>query len=1161
MTAALTLCCCGYLYGGLAERKLFTESAAPAAPGVTAPAGLKQNRQKDSRELASATALLASEQLIVLKAGADALTVDDFFSGTDGGRTQRTIARLAYDRDGLTVAFDCFEENMSALKADGQVHDQNLSGDDTVEVRIDISGSGRNWFQVACNSLGVVRDERVLSPRIRDTGWNLSRKAVVKRLKDRWTVKVVIPFSDLGIPDDPINSVVQVSFARRRYAGSPLEHSAWSRLSDGFRPVLLSGEQTVQTLSCISVSRGALTREGTIWNDNRFKALVRNRTGGKQVFHGKAIARDAAEVLSTDAATLELAPGAEGVVNLSYQVAGRPGEVVDFTITAEGDSKAVYKARWPVMFEVFPHTSGAADPLYEELMSGKPMSEFGASAFLWQHPLYYYYMRPVAKRMGLAYSPVQVMTEMQRNGVMLLTGPIAFTDYREIKPGCIQTGLKICYYPIDFPDSKRYILTDKGIEGYLQQVADVIDQHGEVLWGIFAGDEQDKLAIRQPLHAGGKLEISRHEVNHPIYTKVDSEVREQFGFGKFGAPITQEDNDPFRRIAYFRYTNARMRQRHQKLRELVKQKAPELVLVSTDPVSGMHPYEFSLQRDLFDIFTHQTSPRANNGPVITKLLADLTGKDVWPCAHIEGSRNTVEDVRLKCSRLIASGATGLHGYFAHFYGVPPRPELVSPYFSSPPRYNAFLRVCHMMQSMRKIAFPEQTALAVFYSNYSNMADPGSLVYPGQNANAHGWEIHRTYGLLVRAKHWFRFTDEHTLDQTIGSGLKVLYLPKGAYQDRNTFERMRRFVEKGGTLVCADPTVFSYDIDGTETSDRRRTLFGTTLQSSEEIRQARIQIDIPEFFGAFKKGDTLDLTAGTSRKPFTIHEIVPEKTAAVLARFEDGKPAIITQSVGKGRTFYFAFNPFGSVYHGSDRAKWPSLFKSLNEGLGIAPDCPIWRFELPAEKFADLMSKRPSGMCLSNNYMYWDMEQPVEVKNVNTGGSYTYSLSPDCMNDVGMGDTGDDEPGDDMLSFISDAIPFSKGDLTDRHRSYRNVFPRRANSSYSNYDGIQVGNWAAAWKDPSPFDITFDLKKSFPVHRLRLFFSGQLPEIILFYENESGKWIRCASKDSLDAGEDVLVVDLEPAATRTCRRLKLRFGARTPSRTLILTEVEIWSESE
>gem|GEM_PF-3197113 len=1145
---------------GEPPRRLFSEVLAPSVLEVSAPAAATTERQQPSRD-ESAANVLSSEHLVVLKANAEPITVDGFSATTGGNAPQKTLARIAYREEGLWVAFECFDEHMSKLKADGHRRDQSIAGDDAVEFRIDTGASGRSWFQVSCNSLGVMRDERVLGPRMKDPGWDVSNQVSVKRLDDRWTAELVIPFKDLGLTSNPRNDLLLISLARRRHGGGALEKTTWARpdprgrTQEGFRPVLFTGGKEPEAIACISLSRGELAREGTLWNGNQFKALVRNLTGKKQLVHGKAIARNHADILSMDSATLELAPKTERIISLSYQVSGRPGEFVDFTISVEGNPEAPYQARWPVMYDTYAHTKGVADSLFEELLSDQPMSALGFSAFLWQHPLNYFHMRPIAKRMGLAYSPRQVMTEMQQNGVTLLTGPIAFTDYREMKPFCRQTGLKICYYPIGFPDHDRYILTDKAVDGYLKQVEEVIDKHGDVLWGIFAGDEQDKVAIRQPFTAGGKLELPRHEVNHPIYTKIDAEVKAKYGFGRFGAPLSLKDNNPFRRIAYFRYTNARMRERHRKLGDLVKQKAPKLLLVSTDPVAGHHPYEFSLQRDLFDVFTHQTSPRGGNGPVITKLLADLTGKDTWPCAHIEGSRNTVEDVRLIYSRLIANGATGFHAYFAHFYTNPKRPELLSPYLSSPPRFQSFLRTCNIMQSMRKLAFPEETRLAVFYSNYSNMADPGSLLYPGQNANFHGWETQRAYGMLVRAGHWFRFTDEHLVEATMESGLKVLYLPKAAYQDRDTFERMKRFVENGGTVVCTDPTALSFDIDGTETSDRRRALFGVGLKNSKQVPQERVRIETPEFFGTYKKGDKLDLTTGARRKPFTVQRIEPEDGATVLARFDDNSPAIVTKPVGKGRTFYFAFNPFGPVYAGADRDQWLELIRALNASLGIKANCDIWRFELPAEKFKDLAPKLPKGMCLTNNFMYWNLEQPVEVKNLDTGGGYTYTLSPDQMKDAG--DEGQDE---EDLFFEPEPIPFSQGDLTDRRRSYRETFPGRLKSGYCKYGDIQVDQWAVSWQSRSAFDITVDLKQAFPVREVRLFFSGQLPGTSLSFKSAHGKWSQCAEAGLVDAGEDVRLIVLKPETPPMARYLKLRFGARQRGKILTLTELEIWADT-
>jgi hypothetical protein len=67
---------------------------------------------------------------------------------------------------------------------------------------------------------------------------------------------------------------------------------------------------------------------------------------------------------------------------------------------------------------------------------------------------------------------------------------------------------------------------------------------------------------------------------------------------------------------------------------------------------------------------------------------------------------------------------------------------------------------------------------------------------------------------------------------------------------------------------------------------------------------------------------------------------------VIARFDDGSPAITMAKYGAGRAIYFAANPFvpECLLSGD---KWDGFFRALQQYLGAKIDRPIWHFKFPA----------------------------------------------------------------------------------------------------------------------------------------------------------------------------------------------------------------------
>jgi len=88
---------------------------------------------------------------------------------------------------------------------------------------------------------------------------------------------------------------------------------------------------------------------------------------------------------------------------------------------------------------------------------------------------------------------------------------------------------------------------------------------------------------------------------YPFIDQCDREVREQFGFGKYGIPRSNEDRNPYRRSAFARWVLAQINARQKQLHALVKRLAPELkTLVAA-------AYEPRLD-GVVDIFLSYSSP-------------------------------------------------------------------------------------------------------------------------------------------------------------------------------------------------------------------------------------------------------------------------------------------------------------------------------------------------------------------------------------------------------------------------------------------------------------------------------------------------------------------------------------------------------------------------
>jgi hypothetical protein len=256
-------------------------------------------------------------------------------------------------------------------------------------------------------------------------------------------------------------------------------------------------------------------------------------------------------------------------------------------------------------------------------------------------------------------------------------------------------------------------------------------------------------------------------------------------------------------------------------------------------------------------------------------------------------------------------------------------------------------------------------------------------------------------------------------------------------------------------------------------------------------------------------------------------------ARVLATNPDGKPAIISRKYGKGRTIYFAFNPFSPK--AITDPGWCAFFKRLETSLGIKTGQNIWRFQFPMS-LASHMSE-PEGKCLTNNYGFWRRNQPLTDRNADTGGNYTLSTNGDLVADKAVKNS------------------FTDGKLTDRLRAWKNgnVIPVATPVG-------TVDDYIVKYGTTTPVSITFDFLRPYPLRSAKVVYAGDLPGVDVYASDDNVRWSKIGSTTGKTAQEGE-VLDLTVSGNwGTHRYLRLDIPARIPGKELTLSEAEVWADN-
>jgi hypothetical protein len=248
---------------------------------------------------------------------------------------------------------------------------------------------------------------------------------------------------------------------------------------------------------------------------------------------------------------------------------------------------------------------------------------------------------------------------------------------------------------------------------------------------------------------------------------------------------------------------------------------------------------------------------------------------------------------------------------------------------------------------------------------------------------------------------------------------------------------------------------------------------------------------------------------------------------ILARFNDGHPAVIRHHIGRGSVILFAFQPF--VNNAIGDAGWKKVFKSLCLDLGLMVNRDIWRFKFP--EFKTVYKPDTKDVCLTGNYIKWSQEQPLDVNNSIDAGTYSYSLAPDSIVDRGE----------------SSNISFTAGKLTDRKRAP--MIPKSE---------LRPEDFIVSWKTSKPVDVTFDLISLCNVNKIHLWYSDQLPALTVDGSIDGKVWKKLADYPKQLSTKDVIDVSLALKSGSQIRYVRLSLGERDTGQAMTLVEAEVWS---
>jgi len=780
-------------------------------------------------------------------------------------------------------------------------------------------------------------------------------------------------------------------------------------------------------------------------------------------------------------------------------------------------------------------------PLFAELISDKPRAypEIGGMVWSSEVSVFTDRNRMFGLQTGMAYTRNTFLDAYRKSGVLVEDWPgicnfmsKGTREYAEAR----KYGLKILYkdsilykiYKDSLAQSQEKNASRLFIFGGSSDVLEqgiaasnkVLKDNLDIVWGAVHDDE----AVHSAFTEFYKAVFSN---GWPYRDTVDREIKERFGFGKYGLPADRNDNNPFRWIATNRYIAGRVIDAYKMIYQGQKKIAPDMPVMSTTHRGGYNTFMcLSRLADYIDISTQQITsdlvPVRQTVAFYTKYMKDLSDrKPCIPVCHVENYQAafTGDETNELLSQAFRGGAETFmyypadvaNGYYSglnysnmDYYGSRARWERVNEIFST-------------VKNMKRLNYPSADT-AVFISTDTEMAMESGYA-SGKLFERYQMPLFTVLG--PRLGGWFDYIEDNQVeDKKINlDNYRVIYVPNARYERKAAADALLEYARRGGTLVLGNPETFRYDVTGNDRMPELSSIYGISVNGNVTringthmlVHDKALGRDVSELLMQGMEG-------------MDVHPA----GAQVLGTYGDNRPAMTGMACGKGRIIVFAYNPFTQLETGA----WGNVVRNIQEASGSKSANGIWRFKFPETRRETPAEKL---RCLTGNYFEWVNNQPQEKDNEKIGGYYSYSLTPD-----GMRENKDGE------------IPFGQGKLVNRLRNLTDV---SCVSRGPKGEKTALSDWAVSWDSREAFNITFVFAAPVKPQQVRLFYTGDLPDFRILVSKDGNNYQQAGRFTGQVSDDREVPCYKARFDVGDCRYVRLELGKRTGQ--LTIGEVDIW----
>ena len=418
--------------------------------------------------------------------------------------------------------------------------------------------------------------------------------------------------------------------------------------------------------------------------------------------------------------------------------------------------------------------------------------------------------------------------------------------------------------------------------------------------------------------------------------KFEAMIRKEYGFGKYGLydsfAAPGKDSD-FESIAFWRWWTTYMNKSLKEIAAHAEKVLPGYrhFIINRNTCSGLDQLNIAQvpERTAVGCDPYPTSSRMyfgiGRGLYTTgfnvKLVRDLIPASCETAVFLQGFNYcggvpTPENALEWTSQALKNGADWICWYNSDCYR------------ENPALYKAAVEITAMVKDLPKLKFPEKTQTAIYYSEYDMWGLRDRCFH----------SVYNLYAILgEHVGSWFNFVSK---DKLALADKKLLYIPRMRFTDPELTGKVKSYMENGGTIVSFDPRMWTYNIDGSAVPERekfigklipRKVAAPALKYGSKRLPLAKI-LHLPQ-----KENNTIEA--------FDFAQL--PAGAKVIATYDDGKPAIVEFSVGKGKWIFSAVQPFGNSDIALAPGAWKDFMNDLAKNINEPVNLPIWRFQLPA----------------------------------------------------------------------------------------------------------------------------------------------------------------------------------------------------------------------